>query len=141
MNKTAKSFAFAAFAVFLFAFDQVAKLFAARGSFGFLNSLRPVLGRQLFLNNQFAFSLPVATGLIYLIDLVLVVALLYWFFRIKNKSAKNYIAIILILVGAFGNIYDRIALGYVRDFIYVFWGNVFNLADIYIVIGIALMIF
>lgn len=54
------------------------------------------------------------------------------------------IAITLILGGALGNLYDRITLGYVVDFLHFFWNDyhfpAFNIADTAISIGAAMMI-
>ncbi len=52
--------------------------------------------------------------------------------------------LVIILAGTWGNLYDRIALGYVRDFMGVFIGSyafpIFNVADSCITIGVALII-
>ena len=54
------------------------------------------------------------------------------------------ISIALVLGGAIGNLYDRISLGYVVDFLHFYWGNyhfpAFNLADTAISIGAAMMV-
>lgn len=46
----------------------------------------------------------------------------------------------LLLGGALGNLYDRIMLGYVRDWILVFQRSAINLADVAIAIGIFLIV-
>jgi signal peptidase II len=52
--------------------------------------------------------------------------------------------IALIIGGAAGNLIDRIALGYVTDFVDVYWQSwhfwAFNVADAAITVGVALMI-
>ena len=54
------------------------------------------------------------------------------------------LALALILGGALGNVIDRVAHGYVVDFIHVHWGAAyfpaFNIADSAITIGAALLI-
>lgn len=54
------------------------------------------------------------------------------------------ISIALILGGALGNLYDRITLGYVVDFLHFYWNDyhfpAFNIADTAISIGAAMMI-
>ncbi len=54
------------------------------------------------------------------------------------------LAVALILGGAVGNLYDRITLGYVVDFLHFYWGDyhfpAFNIADTAISIGAGLMI-
>lgn len=42
----------------------------------------------------------------------------------------------MILAGAIGNLIDRMRFGYVIDFIKVYWWPNFNLADVWIVVGV-----
>ena len=60
----------------------------------------------------------------------------------KNLSVYESLALVLIFCGGAGNLIDRIFLGYVVDFIHVFYQNysfyVFNFADSYITIGVTL---
>lgn len=72
--------------------------------------------------------------------IVLVMLVMDWFLKIKSKTYT--IGFGLVLAGAIGNFVDRIALGYVRDFImFDFWKSfpIFNFADCCIVIGVMLM--
>ena len=63
---------------------------------------------------------------------------------IKDKESE-YISYSLVLGGALGNLYDRIFLGYVIDFIEFhyndFYWPIFNIADIAISIGIILLLY
>lgn len=129
------------FGAVLIGIDQAAKYLVYSKHFGsFLLRLRPVFSLLIFPNPNFAFSLRVPIILTYLIYAILLALLIIWFYKVENKSLHLKIGLALILAGAFSNIFDRVYLGYVRDFIYVFWGNIFNLADLYIVLGIILMI-
>ena len=62
---------------------------------------------------------------------------------IKDKESE-YISYSLVLGGALGNLYDRIFLGYVIDFIEFhyndFYWPIFNIADIAISIGVILLL-
>ena len=62
---------------------------------------------------------------------------------IKNIGLKKY-ALIMILGGAIGNLYDRIFFRAVPDFIDFHIGEfhwfVFNIADIFITLGVIFMI-
>ena len=53
---------------------------------------------------------------------------------------SGFIAAVLVLVGAFGNLIDRIRLHYVVDYLALPWWPIFNLADSFVVIGIAILL-
>ncbi len=55
----------------------------------------------------------------------------------KHKS--HLFPLALILAGALGNLIDRIHLNYVVDFIQVYWWPTFNLADVFIVVGVIIL--
>ena len=61
----------------------------------------------------------------------------------KTQSVFLKISLSLVIGGAFGNFYDRIVLGFVRDFIdfkmLSFWKWIFNIADATLVIGAILL--
>ena len=62
----------------------------------------------------------------------------------KNKNqAAIYVVLLFILSGAIGNYIDRMAHGFVVDFIYFSLINfpVFNVADIYITCSFAVMLY
>jgi signal peptidase II len=72
---------------------------------------------------------------------VLVVVVLLW--RMGKTLSLSTVALALILGGAIGNLYDRIRLGYVVDFlevrIYHYHWPDFNVADSAIVVGACLL--
>ena len=70
------------------------------------------------------------------------VLLFFIFYSYKFRNLWLRSALILILSGAIGNIIDRIALGYVRDFVYFELINfaVFNFADSCLTIGTIVLI-
>lgn len=67
-----------------------------------------------------------------------------WLWRLPTRKRWESCALALILGGALGNLWDRILLGYVRDFISVYYGSwhfpVFNVADMGISIGAAMLV-
>ncbi|MBI4305742.1 MAG: signal peptidase II, partial [Chloroflexi bacterium] len=67
------------------------------------------------------------------------VAAIIWFYRNAISSPLLRAALGLQLGGAFGNLLDRLRLGYVVDFIDVGPWPIFNLADSSIVVGIAIL--
>ena len=71
--------------------------------------------------------------------IITIIVLMIVFIFIKNQferiDVKTGIAISMIIGGGVSNLIDRIFRGYVVDFISVKNFSIFNLADIYIVIG------
>lgn len=79
-----------------------------------------------------------------LIALVVSGVLVVWLKRLKPEETWLAIALALVLGGALGNLYDRVVLGHVVDFILVHWQNrwyfpAFNLADSAITIGAVML--
>lgn len=72
----------------------------------------------------------------------LVLILLYIIKHIKSLSMKSIFFIALLSAGIAGNLHERIAFGYVRDFFQLNFVNfpVFNIADIFINIGVIALI-
>ena len=75
---------------------------------------------------------------------IIITILLFMIFRAKTKKYEK-IGLILIAGGALGNFYDRIIYNAVPDFIDLHIGNfhwfIFNIADIFITIGVLWLIF
>lgn len=75
-----------------------------------------------------------------IVSLVLIV----WVLRLPRREWLTGLALALVIGGAIGNLVDRVQLGYVVDFIDVFYKGwhwpVFNVADSAITCGIVLMI-
>jgi signal peptidase II len=71
---------------------------------------------------------------------VFAVLVLIFFIRFKNKTKMLTIGAALLIAGILGNVIDRWAFGYVRDFIYFDFMTfpVFNIADIAVITGAAL---
>ena len=74
------------------------------------------------------------------IAVVVSAVLVVWLKRLGRDDTWLAIALALVLGGALGNLYDRVALGHVIDFILVHWQNryyfpAFNFADSAITVG------
>ena len=89
-------------------------------------------------NKNLAWSIPTASGVFYFFWLIIFSLLIYYFLKSKNYFEK--IALTFILSGAVSNMIDRIVHGCVVDFINIKIWPIFNLADIYITIGIIVLI-
>ncbi|AZL66981.1 MULTISPECIES: signal peptidase II [Pseudomonas] len=79
-----------------------------------------------------------------LIALVVSAVLVVWLKRLGRNETWLAVALALVLGGALGNLYDRVVLGHVVDFILVHWRNThyfpaFNVADSAITVGAVML--
>lgn len=83
-------------------------------------------------------------GFLIVVSLLAIFVIIRYMYSFK-KNKRNNLAFGFIIGGIFGNLIDRVFLGYVRDFLSfrIFGYNypVFNFADIFIVLGVFLLIF
>lgn len=109
----------------------------------------PILNFTLLHNPGAAFSFLSDAGgwqrwFFTAVSAVVSVVLLVWITRLKQSEKLLAVSLALILGGALGNLYDRVSLGYVIDFISVHYNDwyfpAFNIADSAITVGAALMI-
>lgn len=77
------------------------------------------------------------------ISLFVSVGISLWLWRLPRQQVMLGMALTLVLGGALGNLYDRVVLGHVIDFISVYFRDwrfaTFNIADSAISIGAALL--
>ncbi|MFQ2269350.1 signal peptidase II [Aeromonas enteropelogenes] len=70
--------------------------------------------------------------------------LIHWLRKQSVTERWSGIAYSLIIGGALGNVFDRLVLGHVVDFLDFYWGRAhwpaFNLADTFIFIGAAMIV-
>lgn len=125
----------------LLAIDQISKYLIFRRPQHQASGFKFLALRQ-FQNYNFAFSLPLPKILIYAIYLAGLTAIGVYLWRGRHQLRLwQAAAWALIFIGGLANVAERLVLGYVRDFIYVFYGGILNLADLYILLGIALLLF
>ena len=133
----------------IFFLDRISKIYVIFLDKKFLGSeifSSKFLNIQLFWNEGIAFGLfSLKQGKLYnfltIIIMILIILILYLVF--KSNGIKKY-SLLLIFGGAIGNLYDRIFYNAVPDFIDLHIGNfhwfIFNVADIFITIGVIFMI-
>lgn len=67
-----------------------------------------------------------------------------WIWKLKPSQRWLAFALALVIGGAIGNLYDRVTLGYVVDFLDFWWGDyhfpAFNIADSAITVGAIMLI-
>ncbi|WP_017380530.1 signal peptidase II [Paenisporosarcina sp. TG-14] len=97
---------------------------------------------KLIHNSGMSFGLGAGHTTFIIILQVLVIGLvIYLKWTYKPTSFIEKLSFSLIIAGGLGNLYDRILLGYVIDFIsFRWWPAIFNIADIEIRLGMLLLI-
>lgn len=80
-----------------------------------------------------------------IVAIVVSAAIVVWLARLQKGQAWLAIGLTMILGGALGNVWDRLSLGYVIDFIDVYVGSAhwpaFNIADSAITVGAGILIY
>jgi len=117
-----------------------------------LHESRSIIGNVLQLtyvrNSGAAFGLSFGNQTVMFIVTVVVTITLFYLFisgKIDTGTIVGKIALVMVLGGAIGNLIDRIRMGEVIDFIDMGFGRyrwpVYNLADIYVTVGMFMLIF
>lgn len=129
--------------------DQISKYFVSV-RFQLYESIpiMPMLNITLAHNTGAAFSLLSQagswhtwffTGFTIIISIILTI----WIMRLEKHERLQLLALSFILGGALGNLIDRLRLGYVIDFIQVYYKHyywpIFNVADSAITVGTILL--
>ena len=137
------------FIILIFVSDRLSKIYVIKETLGNLDNY---ILKSTYLNIRLIWNEGIAFGLfsfddkvlyhsLSLLILVIIVAIIYMI--VKSDGFKR-LSLILILGGALGNFYDRIAYGAVPDFIDFhvndFHWFIFNIADIFISIGVFTLI-
>ena len=135
------------FSIILLLFDQVSKAMIV-SQFDLYESISvaPFFNLTFVVNYGFAFGFLNSPSLNQIIVSIVILSIIIYFLYllIKTQDRVFKICLVLILSGALGNFLDRIFRGYVVDFIDIYVFNyhwpAFNIADIYITIGIMMII-
>ena len=137
------------FTITIFFIDRLSKYWAIKN----LNNedqfqiiLSPYLSLDLIWNEGIAFGLlPFGERNLYniLTGLIILVTIIVIYLVIKAKGIEKY-SFMMICGGSIGNIFDRLFYQAVPDFIDIHYENfhwfIFNVADIFITLGVFLLI-
>ena len=125
--------------------DRLCKLWALRIPFhhGWIEIIPGVLTFGYVENRGMAFGM--ASGMVWLlIALTAVVLAILAFYLIRHPEEPKLLrtGLWFVMGGGLGNLYDRIAYGYVVDFIRTDFIDfpVFNVADIFVCVGAAMVV-
>ena len=134
----------------IFLLDRISKLYVIHLDGTLLNSeiiTSKLINIHLIWNEGVAFGLLSFNEELFYNILTFVIAIicLVIIFEIKkNRSFKKY-SLVMVLGGAFGNLFDRLIYNAVPDFIDFHVGNfhwfIFNVADVFISLGIIFLIY
>jgi len=132
-----------------FLLDRISKIYV-------INLDKKFIGSEIFSSKYVNISLiwneGIAFGLLSfdqenlynILTLLIILIIFFIFVMIKKSSGIKKYALLMILGGAFGNIFDRIMYRAVPDFIDFHIGDfhwfIFNVADIFITLGVVFMI-
>lgn len=136
--------------VVVVALDQASKVWASSALvFQEPQPVAPLFNLTLMHNYGAAFSFLAHAGgwqrwLFAAIALIVSIVIALWLRRLTARQRWEAMALALILGGALGNLWDRLTLGYVVDFLDLYYGThhwpAFNIADGAITVGAALLI-
>lgn len=128
-------------------FDRLSKIWATKdlSKTGKIVLIRNIFSFDYLENRGAAFGIMQnKTILLSIITLVIVSIMVYYIIKNRNASLLLKISFSLIISGALGNLFDRITLKYVVDFILfhykdVYYFPTFNVADMMVVVGTFLL--
>ena len=138
-----------AFVIIIFILDRFSKIYVV-----YLDKVNysSELYQSKYLNISLVWNEGIAFGLLsfnqnnlydLLSLLIAIIILVIFFMIIRNDNVKKY-PLLMIFAGAIGNLYDRITYKAVPDFIDFHIGDfhwfIFNVADIFISLGVFFMI-
>jgi len=123
-------------AVFLFSFLRLSQ-----------NAVLLTLKKEITINGLFklaiyknygiAFGLNLSSKLILVVTFIIIIFLINWYFRAsKPGQGQKIIPLSLIISGAMSNFIERLNYGYVLDYLEIGFLPVFNLADLFICLGV-----
>ena len=146
-----KNFSLDIFTIFfIFLLDRVSKIYVIYLDGKQLNS---EIFKSKFINIQLIWNEGIAFGLFAFDDnffynlitgFIILVILTLLYFITKTRGFEKY-SFLIILGGACGNVFDRFFYSAVPDFIDIHYQNfhwfIFNVADIFITLGVVLLIY
>jgi signal peptidase II len=110
------------------------------GFFNIVRSENPGIAFGLFQESTSKYR----TGALVVFSVIAIAVLAWMLRRVERMDRLNAIGLALIFGGALGNVYDRVHVGAVTDFLDLYYGNVhwytFNVADSAICAGAGLLL-
>lgn len=142
MTKKIKIILISFIGLILICLDQFSKRYILKNPEAFRDfSIGDFLNISLSKNYGLAFSLKTHYIILILLISLAIIFLLNLIVKYYKKNNLQYIfLLVIILAGAISNVIDRLTVNYVIDFINIPYFSTFNFADIYISLGITILI-
>ena len=136
--------------IIIFSLDRISKFYVILNS---ESNLSPSLFTSKFLNINLIWNEGIAFGLLSFdqklyynlltVVILIITAIILW--MVSRSNGMEKIAFLIVLGGSLGNIFDRVLYKSVPDFIDFHINNfhwfIFNVADIFITLGVILLIY
>lgn len=87
-----------------------------------------------------AFDIPFKLELIILFSIIIGGVLLHTAYKRAKSHPQIAFAALVIVIGAMGNIYDRLAYGFTVDYLILLGRSAINLSDFVIILGVILLL-
>ncbi len=91
-------------------------------------------------NFGIAFDIPFKMPFIVLISILIGIALLVVAYKNGLKRPGITLSALMIVLGAAGNLYDRLVYGFTVDYLIIFGRSAINISDVIIVTGVILLL-
>ena len=142
-NKLLKNIAIVLAIAIFFIFDRLLKITALKAA---EDPAREIIGDLLqfvFTPNPYiAFSLPLSGIILNVVIAICLTAILAGIIiSLTRKHFGPSLGLVMIFLGGASNLYDRLCLGYVIDYLYLKNFTIFNIADVLIVTGVIIILY
>jgi len=88
-----------------------------------------------------AFDIPFKMHLIVIVSAIIGIALLWVAYKNFRQKPTVAFSAVMIVLGAIGNMYDRVAYGFTVDYLILFGRSAINISDVVIVAGVVTLLY
>lgn len=100
----------------------------------------PFFKFDLAFNQNIAFSIFIPTWLIFFLNSIIIIFLTYYLIKTVRVNKVVSFGLGLMIIGAVSNLIDRFKFDGVIDYVDFWIFPIFNLSDVYIIIGVILIL-
>ena len=123
--------------IFFIGLDRFFKVFIFNNQASEFNLLGEILKFNFKNNYNIAFSLPLSGSWLGTAILLVILLLIFYLAQAwRKKEIALEVGLLMVILGASSNLYDRFKYGFVVDYFDLKYFTVFNLADMMIVMGV-----